>query len=45
LIETQQFLPQHFITSALKKTGREKILEMISERNNESKSHTWSARK
>ncbi|MEP6949640.1 MAG: ribosome biogenesis GTP-binding protein YihA/YsxC [Ginsengibacter sp.] len=31
--ETQQFLPQHFVTSSIKKTGREKILDLISEKN------------
>ncbi len=31
--ETWQFLPQHFVTSAVKKTGREKILEFIEEKN------------
>ncbi len=35
LRETQQFLPQHFVTSAVKKTGREKILDLISEKNDE----------
>lgn len=33
--ESWQFLPQHFITSAIKKTGREKILQMIEECNGE----------
>jgi GTP-binding protein len=33
--ETWQFLPQHFVTSALKKTGREKILQLIGEMNAE----------
>ncbi|HLK29718.1 MAG TPA: ribosome biogenesis GTP-binding protein YihA/YsxC [Puia sp.] len=33
--ETWQFLPQHFITSAVKKTGREKILQLIKECNDE----------
>jgi len=33
--ETWQFLPQHFITSAIKKTGREKILQLIGEMNAE----------
>jgi len=33
--ETWQFLPQHFVTSAIKKTGRDKILQLISECNNE----------
>ena len=27
--ETWQFLPQHFVTSAVKKQGRDKILELI----------------
>lgn len=27
--QTWQFLPQHFVTSAIKKTGRDKILESI----------------
>jgi GTP-binding protein len=27
--ESWQFLPQHFVTSATKKTGREKILGFI----------------
>jgi GTP-binding protein len=29
--KTWQFLPQHFVTSAVKKTGRKKILELIEE--------------
>ncbi|MBS1933385.1 MAG: YihA family ribosome biogenesis GTP-binding protein, partial [Bacteroidetes bacterium] len=33
--ETWQFLPQHFVTSAIKKTGREKILGLIQECNEE----------
>ena len=33
--ETWQFLPNHFVTSAVKKTGREKILEFIGEMNEE----------
>lgn len=33
LRKTQQFLPQHFITSSIKKTGRAKILDLISEMN------------
>ncbi len=33
LRETQQFLPQHFVTSSVKKTGRDKILELIEEMN------------
>lgn len=35
--ETWQFLPQHFITSAVKKMGREKILSLIEEKNEENK--------
>ena len=37
LRETWQFLPQHFVTSAVKKTGRDKILAAISEMNDEAK--------
>jgi GTP-binding protein len=33
--ETWQFLPQHFVTSAVKKLGRDKILQFISESNKE----------
>jgi GTP-binding protein len=33
LRETWQFLPQHFVTSAVKKTGRDKILAQIEETN------------
>ena len=33
---TWQFLPQHFVTSSLKKQGREKILALIAEMNSES---------
>lgn len=33
LRETWQFLPQHIVTSAVKKTGREKILTLIEETN------------
>ena len=36
LRSTQQFLPQHFISSSIKKTGRTKILDLINEMNNES---------
>ena len=35
--KTWQFLPQHFVTSALKKTGRDKILNFIEEMNQESR--------
>ena len=28
-----QFLPQHFVTSAVKKTGKDKILSFIEETN------------
>ena len=31
--KTWQFLPQHFVTSAIKKTGRDKILAFIDETN------------
>ncbi|MBK7882776.1 MAG: YihA family ribosome biogenesis GTP-binding protein [Chitinophagaceae bacterium] len=31
--KTWQFLPQHFVTSAIKKTGRDKILALIDEMN------------
>ena len=37
LRKTQQFLPQHFITSSLKSTGRTRILDLISEMNKEAK--------
>jgi len=37
LRKTQQFLPQLFITSSIKKTGREKILDLIAEKNEEAK--------
>lgn len=33
--ETWQFLPQHFVTSAIKKMGRDKILGLIGEMNEE----------
>jgi GTP-binding protein len=33
--ETWQFLPQHFVTSAVKKLGRDKILHLIEEMNTE----------
>jgi GTP-binding protein len=35
--ETWQFLPQHFVTSAVKKMGRDKILQLIEEMNEEYK--------
>lgn len=35
--ETWQFLPQHFVTSAVKKMGRDKILHLIAEMNEETK--------
>jgi GTP-binding protein len=35
LRETQQFLPQHFLSSSIKKTGRTKILDLIGEMNDE----------
>jgi GTP-binding protein len=34
LKKTWQFLPQHFVTSAIKKMGKEKILTLIDELNN-----------
>jgi GTP-binding protein len=37
LKETWQFLPNYFVTSAIKKTGRDKILEFIGEMNEEFK--------
>ena len=33
--ESWQFLPQHFVTSAVKKMGRDKILQLIAEMNKE----------
>jgi GTP-binding protein len=33
--KTWQFLPQHFVTSAVKKTGKEKILDFIEQTNKE----------
>jgi len=33
--ETWQFLPQHFVTSAVKKLGRDKVLHLIEEMNAE----------
>jgi GTP-binding protein len=33
--ETWQFLPQHFVTSTVKKMGRDKILDLIEEMNKE----------
>jgi len=35
LRKIQQFLPQHFVSSALKKMGKNKILDLISELNSE----------
>jgi len=35
--KTWQFLPQHFVTSAVKKMGRDKILGLIEEKNEEIK--------
>jgi len=35
LAKTWQFLPQHFVTSAVKKMGRDKILNLIEELNSE----------
>jgi len=39
LKETQQFLPQHFVSSSVKKTGREKVLKLIEEMNEDYPSH------
>ena len=33
LRQSQQFLPQHFVTSSAKKMGRDKILKLIEEKN------------
>lgn len=33
--KTQQFLPQHFVSSALKKTAKNKILDLVQEKNDE----------
>ena len=33
LLESQQFLPQHFVTSAEKKLGKNKVLDLINENN------------
>lgn len=35
--ETWQFLPQHFVTSAVKKMGRDKILNLVEEKNEDYK--------
>ncbi len=35
LRSSQQFLPQHIVTSSIKKTGRDKILQLIDEMNKE----------
>jgi GTP-binding protein len=32
---TQQFLPQHFVSSSAKKLGKNKILDLIQEKNND----------
>jgi GTP-binding protein len=37
---TWQFLPQHFVTSVIKKMGRDKILSLIEEMNKEFESAT-----
>ena len=39
LKKTWQFLPQHFVTSATKHLGKEKILALIDEKNKENKAH------
>lgn len=35
LRKTQQFLPQHFVTSSVKKMGKNKILDLIQEKNDD----------
>ena len=35
--QTWQFLPQYFVTSAVKKTGKDKLLSFINETNEELK--------
>lgn len=35
LRKTQQFLPQHFVTSSVKKLGKDKVLDLIEEMNKE----------
>jgi GTP-binding protein len=35
LRQTQQFLPQHFVTSSVKKLGKNKILDLIQEKNDD----------
>jgi GTP-binding protein len=35
LRKTQQFLPQHFVSSSLKKLGKNKILDLIGEKNDD----------
>jgi GTP-binding protein len=35
LSTTQQFLPQHFVSSSVKKLGKNKILDLIQEKNND----------
>ena len=35
LRKTQQFLPQHFVTSSAKKLGKNKVLDLIGEKNKE----------
>jgi len=37
LRKKQQFLPQHFVTSSVKKMGRNKILDLIQEKNDDLK--------
>jgi len=39
LRETWQFLPRHFVTSAEKKTGREDLLQLLQQMNNDFKSN------
>ena len=35
LRKTQQFLPQHFVSSSVKKMGRNKMLDLIQEKNDD----------
>jgi GTP-binding protein len=39
LRKTQQFLPQHFVSSSLKKLGKNKILDLIEEKNDDLRKH------
>jgi GTP-binding protein len=37
MLETWQFLPRHLVSSAVKRTGRENLLRLIGEMNEERK--------